>query len=265
MMSTAQVPVYSNGIEKELVTPTGCAIATTLATAFGPPPHFTLQKVGLGAGGIDLPIPNILRLWIGTVAGSITFHRGHQHGHSTTPTSTTQPAPPLRDEDSLSVKTQAQTPEQETIVKLQTQIDDSSPQVIGHVFEQLLAAGAVDVFSQAIAMKKNRLGTLLTVLCPLAAAERCKILLFKETTTLGIRSTTQTRTVLAREIVPVKTAYGLVPVKVARLSPKGSIWNMQPEYEDCAALARSHGVPLTEVQQAALIAATAQLKSDVVS
>jgi pyridinium-3,5-bisthiocarboxylic acid mononucleotide nickel chelatase len=139
-----QVPIYSNGINRELVTPTGAAIATTLATQFGPPPPMTLQQVGLGAGSRHLPIPNILRLWIGT-----PVLNGGQHLDvgTVSPRLNADPSSPSP---------------QETIVILETQIDDLNPQAIGYVFDVLLTAGALDVFTQAIGMKKNRPGILLT-------------------------------------------------------------------------------------------------------
>ncbi len=237
MMASGQIPVYSNGIDRELVTPTGCAIALTLAESFGPPPRFTLQKIGLGAGGRELAVPNILRLWIGTVDQSPSQL-------------------PSAKSASSSAIAQTHTPlTTETITELQTQLDDVSPQAIGYVFEQLFAAGAVDVFTQAVAMKKNRLGTVLTVLCPEQAIAPCEALLFRETTTLGIRRTEQTRSVLMREMVTVSTAYGDIAVKVARSHAGAPVLNMQPEYEDCAKVARSHSIPWLQVHQAAMAAA----------
>ncbi len=130
-------PVYSNGIERELVTPTGAAIATTLARDFGAPPAIAIKQVGLGAGSINLPIPNILRLWL----GESTISESNFTDYKDT------------------------SPNLETISVLETQIDDLNPQAIGYVFEALFAAGAVDVFTQSIGMKKSRPGILLTVIC----------------------------------------------------------------------------------------------------
>lgn len=232
-----QVPVYYNGIDREMVTPTGAAIATTLATQFGPPPTMTLHRVGLGAGSRNLPLPNILRLWLGepynsgdrpTQTHSQTHRQKHTHSHP--PTS----------------------PTQETIATLETQIDDLSPQAIAYVFEALFNAGAVDVFTQPVMMKKSRLGTLLTVICPPSAIAPCETILFQETTTLGIRRSRQERTILFREFQTVKTEYGNVQVKIARQEPTGAIANVQPEYEDCAQLARQHQVPWREVHRLAL-------------
>ncbi|MFK8183674.1 MAG: nickel pincer cofactor biosynthesis protein LarC [Phormidesmis sp.] len=240
MMATSNIPVYGNGIEKELVTPTGCAIAATLAKSFGLPPKFTLKKIGLGAGGRNLALPNILRLWIGTVDGDAS--------------QTAQQ--PLAIADKPAIKAPAtkesaiQRPKTEEIVELQTQIDDCSPQAIAHTFTLLFTAGAVDVFSQPVTMKKNRLGTLLTVLCPHSAVAACETVLFRETTTLGIRRCVQQRTVLDRVLVSVKTEYGTLSVKVA--SAEGKVLNVHPEYEDCARAAQSFDVPLQVVQRAAI-------------
>ncbi|WP_009632818.1 nickel pincer cofactor biosynthesis protein LarC [Synechocystis sp. PCC 7509] len=219
-----QCPVYSNGIEKELVTPTGAAIATTLAASFGSPPAMTLQQVGLGAGSQDLALPNILRLWIGETNPKIDSN-----------------------------------PAVETVAVLETQIDDLSPQAIGYVFEALFEAGAVDVFTQAIAMKKSRLGTLLTVICQPEKMPDCEAIIFKETTTLGIRRYLQQRRILGREIQQVDTDYGVVKVKVA-WAEKGKISNVQPEYEDCAKLARQHQVSWREIQRIAVHCWYAQKK-----
>lgn len=256
MMAIAQIPVYSNGIDRELVTPTGCAIAATLAESFGPPPRFTLQNIGLGAGGRDLPLPNILRLWIGTVETlPAAVLQTSQRPSEAKPLITSANSHLLLAVDPPKIEA----PDTETITELQTQLDDSSPQVIGYIFDRLFAAGAVDVFTQAVAMKKNRLGTLLTVLCPAAAVGACESVIFQETTTLGIRRAQQVRAVLAREIVRVMTPYGQVPIKVARAQADGPVINLQPEYEDCAQLARSHGIPWRQVHQAAMTAAIAQL------
>ncbi|WP_224095289.1 nickel pincer cofactor biosynthesis protein LarC [Nostoc sp. MS1] len=219
-------PVYSNGIDRELVTPTGAAIATTLARDFGSPPPITINKVGLGAGTINLPIPNILRLWLGESAATRLNVTDSAANHQNL----------------------------ETISVLETQIDDLNPQAIGYVFEALFAVGALDVFTQPIGMKKSRPGILLTVICHPERLSDCEAVLFRETTTLGIRRTTQQRTTLQREFQQVETKYGTVRIKVAWLgqSTEKVIANAQPEYEDCAELARKHKIPWREVQQLAL-------------
>ncbi|MBW4676206.1 MAG: nickel pincer cofactor biosynthesis protein LarC [Desmonostoc geniculatum HA4340-LM1] len=219
-------PVYSNGIERELVTPTGAAIATTLAREFGSPPPITINQIGLGAGTINLPIPNILRLWLGESAI-------------------------LQSDFSDSGDTSSNL---ETISVLETQIDDLNPQAIGYVFEALFAAGALDVFTVAIAMKKSRPGILLTAICYPENLLSCEAVIFRETTTLGIRRTNQQRSILQREIQQVETEYGKVRVKVAwkERSAEKMIANVQPEYEDCAELARKHHIPWREIQRLAL-------------
>ncbi|MDZ8026808.1 MAG: nickel pincer cofactor biosynthesis protein LarC [Nostoc sp. DedQUE11] len=219
-------PVYSNGIDRELVTPTGAAIATTLAREFGSPPPIAIKQIGLGAGTINLPIPNILRLWVGESA--ILESNFSDSGDTSS--------------------------NLETIVVLETQIDDLNPQAIGYVFEALFAAGALDVFTQAIAMKKSRPGILLTAICHPENLLSCEAVIFRETTTLGIRRSNQQRAILEREIQQVETEYGKVRVKVAwkgRSSEK-VIANVQPEYEDCAELARKHNIPWREIQRLAL-------------
>jgi uncharacterized protein (TIGR00299 family) protein len=206
----ARVPVFSNGVEAELVTPTGAALSVALAEEFVPCPPMRVEKVGRGAGTRELPIPNVLRLWIGETAG----------GELT-----------------------------ETVSVLQTQIDDLNPQVIAYTCEQLLILGAWDVFTQPITMKQGRPGVLLTVICPPDRVPECQNLIFRETTTLGIRHSQEQRTLLERVIERVETPYGLVDVKVAR--HHGRIVNAQPEFRDCAARAQEYRVPVQTVWLAA--------------
>ncbi|NEO86333.1 MAG: nickel pincer cofactor biosynthesis protein LarC [Spirulina sp. SIO3F2] len=206
-----QVPIYHNGIERELVTPTGAALMVVLATEFGPPPSLQLHNVGLGAGTRSLPIPNLLRLWLGESIPS---------------------------------------PLTEQVMVLETQIDDASPQALAYAMEQLFAAGALDVFTQAIAMKKSRLGTLMTVICPCDRALACEQVLFQETPTLGIRRQLQERHILERNIFTIETEYGVVRIKVA--VQQGQVLNVQPEYEDCALLAREHQQPWQTIHNLAL-------------
>ncbi|MCL2932971.1 MAG: nickel pincer cofactor biosynthesis protein LarC [Trichodesmium sp. MAG_R03] len=218
------VPIYSNGLEKELCTPTGSAIACTFASSFGPPPPMSLQRVGLGAGSQNLAIPNILRLWIGE--GKINA------------------------QDAQMTKFDVPTSQHlrlETVSVLETQIDDCSPQAIAYTFDALFAVGALDVFSQPVTMKKSRLGVLLTVICRSEKLSACEEVILRETTTLGIRRSIQQRSILEREIHQVHTEYGTVRLKVAKKGQK--IVNVQPEYEDCAALARQKNIPLMEVQK----------------
>lgn len=226
LWESRQVPVYSNAIEKELVTPTGAAIAVTLAKDFGAAPPMTLFKVGLGAGSQELPIPNILRIWIGQSYPNVTESYSN--------------------DESLSL--------QDTVAVLETQIDDLSPQAIGYVFEALFKVGALDVFTQAIGMKKCRPGVLLSVICPPDQVLACETVIFRETTTLGIRHRQQRRSILQRRTETVETLYGTVRIKVAsQINGKNkSIINVQPEYEDCAELARQQGQPWRIIHKNAL-------------
>lgn len=216
LWQTRQVPVYSNGIDKELVTPTGAAIITTLAEDFGQPPAMKLIKIGLGAGNRDLPIPNVMRLWLGEI-NIVNF--------SETIT--------VLETDDVNCL--------ETIAVLETQIDDCNPQIFGYLFEELFKVGAKDVFTQSIGMKKNRPAILLTVICDRDKINVCEAIIFRETTTLGIRRQWQTRSILPREIVSVETKYGKIRVKIAKKGDR--IVNIQPEYEDCVKLARSQQLP----------------------
>ncbi len=240
-----QVPLYNNGIAKELVTPTGAALVTVLADQFGPPPSLLLQKVGLGAGSKDLPIPNILRLWIGEAQGATQSNRAQQT-HQPVSLSASDGVAPLP-KPAVSA---ALGPDLETVVVLETQIDDLSPQAIGYVMTVLLTAGALDVFTQSVGMKKSRLGLLLTVICHPDQVDQCEAILFRETTTLGIRRSQQQRTALNRWFEQVSTIYGPVQIKVAGWNAK--ITNVQPEYEDCVQLAQEHQVPWREVHRLAL-------------
>ena len=205
-----QVPVFSNGVEAELVTPTGAALAISFSHKFGPSPAMAVEQVGIGAGTRQLAIPNVMRLWVGT--------------------------------------SQAEQPT-ETIAVLETQIDDLNPQVIAYTIERMYEVGALDVFSQSVTMKQNRPGTLITAIVPIHLADACEGILFQETTTLGIRKSMQHRSVLEREMMRVETEFGSIQVKIARRH--NQLVNAQPEFRDCAALARKFNVPLQEVWLAA--------------
>jgi hypothetical protein len=201
-----QVPVYSNGIDRELVTPTGAAIVTTLVKDFGDAPSMKLKRIGLGAGTIDLAIPNILRLWLGEVESKSNC---------------------------------------EKVAVLETQIDDCSPQIFGYLLEELFKIGVRDVFTQPVMMKKNRPGILLTVICDLDQVDLCEEIIFRETTTIGIRRQIQERSILERKIETVNTEYGDIRIKIAY--QQGKIINIQPEYEDCACLAREFNLPFQTI------------------
>jgi pyridinium-3,5-bisthiocarboxylic acid mononucleotide nickel chelatase len=207
------VPVRGSEIEMELVTPTGALLLSTLCVAFGPLPAMTLTGQGYGAGGRDLPIPNVVRLLLGEQAG--------RQGTCV-----------------------------ETLVLLETNVDDNSAEINGYVMEKLFAAGALDVFFTPIQMKKNRPATLISVLCRPADMDALEMILFRETSTLGVRRQPMERRCLERTSETVDTPYGPVRVKVARL-PDGST-KRAPEYEDCKRAAETHSVPLRMVYDAAL-------------
>ncbi|HEY9655779.1 MAG TPA: nickel pincer cofactor biosynthesis protein LarC [Crinalium sp.] len=246
-----QVPIYSNGIEREMVTPTGAAIATTLATKFGAPPAMTLLQVGLGAGSIRLPLPNILRLWLGEERGEAGARQTGE-GRAAGEAENQKNLKPQNSNPSSNAG-QSATQTSQTIALLETQIDDLNPQAIGYIYEALFAVGAVDVFTQPIGMKKARPGVLLTVVCYQEDVSACEGVIFRETTTLGIRRSLQQRTILHREMQTVETVYGAVQVKVAwRDRTDTHPINVQPEYEDCAAIARQQQLPWREVHRLVL-------------
>lgn len=207
-------PVQGGEIEAERLTPTGAAILIGLADRFGTLPAMRPRAVGNGAGTRDLgACPNMLRLILGEGEAGRPTHSGE-------------------------------------VEVLECTLDDITPQALSHAVERLFAAGAIEVFTSPVAMKKGRSGQLLTVLCRCDDAERLAEVAFRQTTTLGIRTRRESRLELARDSVTVDTVYGAVRVK-------RGYWNGErvqcwPEYEDCAALADRHGVPLEQVQRAAL-------------
>jgi uncharacterized protein (TIGR00299 family) protein len=208
-------PLYSSGIEAELVTPTGAAIVKTLATRFASFPEMKIEKAGYGAGSRDFPgYPNVMRLTIGEA------------------------------EPRLAGKTAA-----ESVTVLEANLDDLNPQVFGYVMDRLLEEGALDAFGMPVQMKKSRPGMLLTVLCRPEDAAKLTELIFAESTTLGVRRRNERRQVLARRWVNVSTPWGDVRMKVASMN--GTITNYAPEYEDCRRIAAKHHVPLKTVLQEA--------------
>lgn len=209
------VPIYSKEVEGELVTPTGAAIIATLAAGFGNLPAMKVERVGYGAGTRTYPkFPNVLRAIIGQAEAAT----------DDTPT---------------------------TVTVLEANIDDLNAQVFGHLMDKALAAGALDVFYTPVQMKKNRPGVLVTLLCRTEDRVRMSDLIFRETTTLGVRYREERREVLRREHVTVETAYGAVRIKVARATD-GHVVNYAPEFEDCRAAAERHQAPVRDVQVAAL-------------
>ena len=289
LMEMAQVPIYNAGLSGELVTPTGAAIATELAAQFGEPPPLKLQKVGLGAGNKDLALPNILRLWVGTPMSpaSPPVHSAHHHAPSPPADSTAahhhpheQPAletaPPQGDRATFSpseshpassapdvelenaAERVPQTADieqragRETVVVLETQVDDMSPQAIGYLYDRLLQSGALDVFTQSVTMKKSRLGHLISAIAYPETADVCEQILLQETTTLGVRRSVQHRLRLRREIMSLMTPLGSIRMKLAFVPGQDRPLKAHPEYEDCAALAQQHRLPWREVHNQAL-------------
>ena len=204
------VPTEQTEIRAELVTPTGAAIITTLAESFGPQPAFRQQAVGYGAGSRDLEaVPNVLRLRIGERESAGAGER---------------------------------------LVLVEANIDDMNPEVYGYIFDQLLAAGAREVYATPVLMKKGRPGHVLSVLAAAPDLNALTTIVLRETTTLGLRHYPVERQVLDREIRPVATPYGEIRVKFSHLDGRR---RAAPEYEDCARLARQHQVPLLSVYEAA--------------
>lgn len=211
-------PVYSSGVNAELVTPTGAAIVKTLCKRFVPFPAMKVSNIGYGAGSREFSgQPNLVRLSIGESV------------------------------DSQAVCA-AEVPE-DTVMVLEANLDDLTPQIFGYVMERLLREGAVEVFGTPVQMKKSRPGMLLTVLARPEDASRLMKLVFNETTTLGIRMRQERRQTLTRRSVTVMTQWGEVRMKVANLN--GSVANYAPEYEDCRRIADEHKVPLKQVMQEA--------------
>ncbi len=205
------VPVVGVPHALETVTPTAAALLAETASGFGDIPAMRLTAVGYGAGGRLQPEPNILRVLLGEATA---------------------------DEDG----------EIGSLDVLETNIDNMNPELYGYVLDRLLAAGALDVYMTPIIMKKNRPGVVLSVLCQPADSWRLRAIIFKETTTLGIRTLQVARHALARRSTTVATAYGEIRIKAAQW---GQGEKAAPEYEDCARAAQAHDVPLRVVYEAA--------------
>lgn len=208
------LPLRETKIEKELTTPTGAALVAALAT-FGTMPSMTVSKIGYGAGTREKQaIPNVLRILQGT---RTTAGGGDAHS--------------------------------DTILEIRANIDDSTPEVLGHVAERLLTAGALDVFFTPIQMKKFRPGTLLTVIAEPHQLDALSAILFSECSTFGLRYSEERRLKLARRIETVSTPYGDIRVKIGEW--KGECVSIHPEFEDCRARALERNVPLKTIIDAA--------------
>jgi uncharacterized protein (TIGR00299 family) protein len=207
-------PVYSSGIQAELLTPTGALILTEYATAFGPLPAMRIDRIGYGAGERELAeTPNVVRVLIGEA--------DHPKTHDPRPGT-------------------------HAVVVLECEIDDMNPQIFGVLMDQLYAAGALDVFYAAVQMKKNRPGTLMTIVASPEHREALMAIVFRESTTIGVRYQEMSRECLDREMVTVVTSLGPVRFKVARRGER--VLNAQPEFEDLAKLSHERGIPIKDVQ-----------------
>jgi uncharacterized protein (TIGR00299 family) protein len=205
-------PIYGGAVQKELVTPTGALIATTYASAFGSIPSMSVERVGYGAGERDLrPTPNVLRLLLG------------------------------RDADR---------PSAERVTLIECEIDDMNPQIFSVVMDRLYAAGALEVFYVPVQMKKNRPGVLLTVVSAPEQRSTLADVIFRETTTIGVRYLEVERECLQRELVAVHTPIGRIRFKLAWRG--GQVINAAPEFDDCARLAAANDMPVKAVQALAL-------------
>jgi pyridinium-3,5-bisthiocarboxylic acid mononucleotide nickel chelatase len=205
------VPFYSTGIQGELLTPTGAAIITTVCKEFGPIPQMITEATGYGAGTCQYKdFPNVLRVLVGETEGASA--------------------------------------DDERLTMLETNIDDLSPQILGHVMDRAFELGALDCYFTPVQMKKNRPGTLVSILCEGKAEEDFLKLLFTETTTLGVRRYQVERRALQRSVMRVETQYGPIDVKVAHLN--GRVVNEMPEFEQVRAAASKAGVPVKVVEDA---------------
>jgi uncharacterized protein (TIGR00299 family) protein len=217
-------PVYDNGVAAELVTPTGAAILTTLGTP-GRLPVMTLERIGWGAGTRELPIPNLLRVLVGQMTAA-----------------------------------EAEPEEIETLVSVETTIDDMSPQLYEPLIERLLRAGALDVYLTPVVMKRSRPGTVLTALAQPELADRLAEVLFRETTTIGVRWSEVRRRRLPRDLVRLPTTFGPVTFKISTLG--GRVVTVTPEFEEVRRIADAEGRPVREVLEAVRLEGLRAIEAD---
>ncbi len=209
------VPIYSNSVGGELTTPTGATLLVTLVEKFGVRPPMKILSSGYGAGTRQTPgNANVLRVCLGELLAEATISA------------------------------------EEQVAVIEATIDDMNPQVYGYFQEKALASGALDVYSTSVQMKKNRPAQKITCVCAVADVERLAALIFRETTTIGIRYNIAHRKTLQREYVQVRTSFGAVTMKVSILDDQPV--NYVPEFEDCRRLASEKGVALKEIQAAAI-------------
>jgi len=213
------IPVYSRGIEAELATPTGVCLLKTLAKSFGNMPEMKVEKVGYGAGSRELEIPNLLRVCVG--------------------------------------EADAEEYEKDEVILIEANLDDMNPELLAYASETLLKQGALDVFMTPVFMKKNRPGTMLSVLTTPDRLDEILATVFSEVTTLGVRLHHLERRKLPREVISMKTRFGEIKVKVGRMADQ--IKTISPEYESCKEIALKQGIPLKEVYDEAREAARKEL------
>ena len=209
------IPIYSRGIEAELATPTGICVLKTLSRSFGIMPEMKVEKVGYGAGSRELAIPNLLRVYLGET-----------------------------DEDEY---------EKDEVILIETNIDDMNPELLAYASEILLKQGVLDVFMTPIFMKKNRPGTMLSVLTTRDKLDEVLLTFFTEITTLGVRIHRLERKKLSRKVISVKTRFGEIKVKIGKIG--NQIKNIAPEYESCREIAVKQRIPLKDVYDEAKEAA----------
>jgi len=208
------VPIYSAGIEGELVTPTGAAIVRTLASDFGEMPSMAVQSIGCGAGKTEFPFPNVLRILVGEASAEMAL------------------------------------PATDRVSVVETNIDDMNPEFYDSIFDRLFKAGALDVYLTPIYMKKNRPASLLSAVCPVERTENIVHAMLAETTTFGVRISSAYRRCLERRWEAVTTSFGEVRMKVGIMG--GAQITASPEYEDCRKAAEAHGVPIRRVYEEAV-------------
>ncbi len=212
------IPLSFLQVEGELTTPTGAGILKALASGFGPMPAATIERIGYGAGQKEFPHPNVLRAVLIQVAQA----------------------------DQPSIPSEHM---REQVYIIEAQLDDMTGEAMGYAMERLFAVGALDVYFTPVYMKKNRPGSLLTVLALPEYAEICEVVILKETTTFGVRRSLSKRRILDRQYIVVETAYGPITIKQALAGAK--VVRQTPEYDDVAKAARQHGVPFADVYEAA--------------
>ncbi|NQV17554.1 MAG: nickel pincer cofactor biosynthesis protein LarC [Armatimonadetes bacterium] len=208
-----QIPVFSTGIESELTTPTGAALISSISKSFGMMPGMNIKTIGYGAGSKKLEIPNLLRVYIGeeSTSGDKSVFESDQ------------------------------------VFLLETNIDDMSPEILSYLMDKLFAIGALDVYFSSIQMKKNRPGIMLSAIVKKENLNSLLECIFKETSTLGIRTKKIDRKIIKRKTIKVNTEYGSVDVKVGYL--KNKIFTASPEYEDCKKIAEEQKIPLKDIFQ----------------